>query len=202
MAKKLINRIADKFRKMNEENKNNVTDENTTNTNPLADEQPATDEQQPADNIAEPATDDWEAKYNEANDKYLRLYSEFDNFRRRSARERIDLVATAGSDVIKALLPVVDDFERALKNLEDNAENAATREGILLIYNKMKHTLQGKGLEEMKTLGEAFDADLHEALTQIPAPSDDLKGKVVDELEKGYYLHGKVIRYAKVVVGS
>jgi molecular chaperone GrpE len=202
MAKKLINRIADKFRKMNEENKNNVTDENTTNANPLADEQPATDEQQPADNIAEPATDDWEAKYNEANDKYLRLYSEFDNFRRRSARERIDLVATAGSDVIKALLPVVDDFERALKNLEDNAENAATREGILLIYNKMKHTLQGKGLEEMKTLGEAFDADLHEALTQIPAPSDDLKGKVVDELEKGYYLHGKVIRYAKVVVGS
>lgn len=202
MAKKLINRIADKFRKMNEENKNNVTDENTTNINPLADEQPATDEQQPADNIAEPATDDWEAKYNEANDKYLRLYSEFDNFRRRSARERIDLVATAGSEVIKTLLPVVDDFERALKNLEDNAENAATREGILLIYNKMKHTLQGKGLEEMKTLGEAFDADLHEALTQIPAPSDDLKGKVVDELEKGYYLHGKVIRYAKVVVGS
>lgn len=202
MAKKLINRIADKFRKMNEENKNNVTDENTTNTNPLADEQPAADVQQPADNIAEPATDDWEAKYNEANDKYLRLYSEFDNFRRRSARERIDLVATAGSDVIKALLPVVDDFERALKNLEDNAENAATREGILLIYNKMKHTLQGKGLEEMKTVGEAFDADIHEALTQIPAPSDDLKGKVVDELEKGYYLHGKVIRYAKVVVGS
>lgn len=200
MAKKLINKIADKFRKMNEEIKNDTPEVNTDNTEQQAEQQPTEVAQDLADNIAEPAATDWEAKYNEANDKYLRLYSEFDNYRRRSARERIDLVATAGADTLKDILPVIDDFERGLKNMETAADVLALREGVELIYNKLKNTLQGKGLEEMKAVGQPFDADIHEAITQVQA-GNDMIGKVVEELEKGYYLHGKVVRFAKVIIG-
>lgn len=202
MAKKLINKIAEKLKKMNEEIKNDTPEANTENTEQQQEQQPNTETQPQADNIAEPAVTDWEAKYNEANDKYLRLYSEFDNYRRRSARERIDLVATAGADTLKNILPVIDDFDRALKNMETAADVLAVREGVELIYSKLKNTLQGKGLEEMKAVGEPFDADMHEAITQIPVTNEEMKGRVVEELEKGYYLHGKVIRYAKVIVGS
>lgn len=137
----------------------------------------------------------------ELNDKYLRLYSEFENMRRRNAKERIELSQTAGKDVILALLPVVDDFERALKSLEGD-ENKAAREGIELIHNKFLNILSQKGLTPMDSMGKDFDPDLHEAITKIPAPSEDLKGKVVDVIEKGYTLHDKVIRFAKVVVGE
>lgn len=202
MAKKLINKIAEKLKKMNEEIKNDTPEANTENTEQQQEQQPNTEAQPQADNIAEPAATDWEAKYNEANDKYLRLYSEFDNYRRRSARERIDLVATAGADTLKNILPVIDDFDRALKNMETAADVLAVREGVELIYSKLKNTLQSKGLEEMKAVGEPFDADIHEAITQIPVTNEEMKGRVVEELEKGYYLHGKVIRYAKVIVGS
>lgn len=202
MAKKLINKIAEKLKKMNEEIKNDTTQANTDNTEQQQEQQPTTEAQPQADIIAEPAATDWEAKYNEANDKYLRLYSEFDNYRRRSARERIDLVATAGADTLKHILPVIDDFDRALKNMETATDVLAVREGVELIYSKLKNTLQSKGLEEMKAVGEPFDADIHEAITQVPVTNEDMKGKVVEELEKGYYLHGKVIRYAKVIVGS
>jgi molecular chaperone GrpE len=202
MAKKLINKIAEKFKKMNEEIKNDTPEANTENTEQQQEQQPNNEAQPQPDNIAEPAATDWEAKYNEANDKYLRLYSEFDNYRRRSARERIDLVATAGADTLKNILPVIDDFDRALKNMETAADVLAVREGVELIYSKLKNTLQSKGLEEMKAVGEPFDADIHEAITQIPVTNEEMKGKVVEELEKGYYLHGKVIRYAKVIVGS
>lgn len=202
MAKKLINKIAEKLKKMNEEIKNDTPEANTENTEQQQEQQPNNEAQPQADNIAEPAATDWEAKYNEANDKYLRLYSEFDNYRRRSARERIDLVATAGADTLKNILPVIDDFDRALKNMETAADVLAVREGVELIYSKLKNTLQGKGLEEMKAVGEPFDADIHEAITQIPVTNEEMKGRVVEELEKGYYLHGKVIRYAKVIVGS
>lgn len=200
MAKKLINKIADKFRKMNEEIKNDTPEVNAEHTEQQQVQQENTETQPQADNIAEPAATDWEAKYNEANDKYLRLYSEFDNYRRRSARERIDLVATAGADTLKDILPVIDDFERGLKNMETAADVLALREGVELIYNKLKNTLQGKGLEEMKAVGQPFDADIHEAITQVQA-GDDMIGKVVEELEKGYYLHGKVVRFAKVIIG-
>ena len=202
MAKKLINKIAEKLKKMNEEIKNDTPEASTENTEQQQEQQPNTEAQPQADNIAEPAATDWEAKYNEANDKYLRLYSEFDNYRRRSARERIDLVATAGADTLKNILPVIDDFDRALKNMETAADVLAVCEGVELIYSKLKNTLQGKGLEEMKAVGEPFDADIHEAITQIPVTNEEMKGRVVEELEKGYYLHGKVIRYAKVIVGS
>lgn len=145
---------------------------------------------------------DWETKYNEINDKFLRLYSEFDNFRKRTTKERIDLIKTAGSETIAALLPVIDDFERALNAMHDAGESDSIKEGIDLIYNKLKSILNSKGLVAMEAVGKEFDADLHEAITKIPAPDETMKGKVIDEVEKGYLLGEKVIRYAKVVVGS
>ncbi|SFG89978.1 nucleotide exchange factor GrpE [Pedobacter insulae] len=136
------------------------------------------------------------------NDKYLRLFAEFDNYKRRTQKERIELLQTAGKDVVVSLLPVLDDFDRALKATETATEVTAIREGIMLVQNKLKSILTQKGLKEMESLHATFDTDIHEAITKIPAPTDDLKGKVVDELEKGYTLNDKVIRFAKVVVGA
>ncbi|TZF83851.1 nucleotide exchange factor GrpE [Pedobacter sp. BS3] len=138
----------------------------------------------------------------DANDKYLRLYAEFDNFKRRTTKERIDLLQSAGKDILLSLLPVLDDFERAIKSMENATDIESVKEGVMLIYHKLKTTLQQKGVKEMKSVGEPFNADIHEAISNIPAPSDDLKGKVVDELEKGYYLNDKVLRFAKVIVGA
>lgn len=137
-----------------------------------------------------------------ANDKYLRLYAEFDNYKRRIAKERIELMQTAGKDIIANLLPVIDDFERALKSFETVTEIAPLKEGVSLVGQKLKNILIQQGLKEMESIGKPFDAELQEAITNIPAPSDDLKGKVIDEIEKGYFLHDKVLRYAKVVVGN
>ena len=144
--------------------------------------------------------DDCEEKLKELNDKYLRLYSEYDNYRKRTANEKIELIKTAAESTILSLLPVLDDFERALPTME-NAEDKTHYEGMMLIYNKLKRTLEQKGLEEIKAVGEPFNTDEHEALTQIPAPSEDMKDKVIDVVQKGYKLNGKVIRYARVVVG-
>ena len=138
----------------------------------------------------------------ELNDKYLRLFSDFDNYRKRTAKERIELAKTAGEDFFKAILPVLDDFERGLKAMHEASDVNALKEGVDLIYNKLNSTLTSKGLEPMISIGNTFDADIHEAITNIPAPSEDMKGKVIDELERGYALNGKVIRYAKVIVGS
>ena len=139
-------------------------------------------------------------KYNELNDKYVRLYSEYDNFRRRTANEKIELIKTASEGTISAMLPILDDFERALPTME-KSEDKSNYEGALLIYNKLKKTLEQKGLEEINAGGAEFNTDEHEALTQIPAPEESLKGKVMDVIQKGYKLNGKVIRYARVVVG-
>ncbi|MEY2799828.1 MAG: hypothetical protein RI934_816 [Bacteroidota bacterium] len=137
------------------------------------------------------------------NDKYIRLYAEFDNYKRRTAKERIELFKTANADVIKSMLSVLDDFDRAKKSMETAKDIEAVKEGIQLIHHKLKNTLQAQGLTEMESVvGKAFDTDLHEAITNVPAPSEDMKGKVMDEVEKGYLLNEKVIRYAKVVVGS
>ncbi|MFH1159553.1 MAG: nucleotide exchange factor GrpE [bacterium] len=146
--------------------------------------------------------EDPNGKIAELNDKYLRLFSEFDNYRKRTLKEKIELSKTASADVITSLLPVLDDFERAIKAYASSAESdVPIDEGIILIYNKFLNILTQKGLEQMKTIGEPFDTDFHEAITNIPAPTPDMKGKVMDEVEKGYLLNGKVIRYAKVVVG-
>jgi molecular chaperone GrpE len=138
----------------------------------------------------------------QANDKYLRLYAEFDNYRRRTTKERAELLQTAGKEVIVAMLPVLDDFERAIKSMENATDIIAVKEGVALVQHKLRNILTQKGLKEMESRGAAFDADIHEAITNIPAPTDDLKGKVVDELEKGYFLNDKVVRFAKVVVGA
>lgn len=138
----------------------------------------------------------------EAKDKYLRLYSEFDNYRRRTAKEKLDLMQTAGERIITELIPVLDDFERGVKSA-DSKDEEAVLEGLNLISQKFEKTLQNQGLKEMETpVGTDFDPDIHEAITQIPAPKKKLKGKIVDTIEKGYYLGEKVIRFAKVVTGS
>ena len=134
-------------------------------------------------------------------DQYLRLFAEFDNFKKRTAKERFDIFKTANSEVITALLPVLDDFERAIKEVE-KAENEDLLKGISLIQNKLVETLRGKGLKPIEiNPGDDFDTDKMEAITQIPAPSEELKGKVVDVIETGYNLNDKIIRYAKVVTG-
>ena len=136
-------------------------------------------------------------------DKYLRLYSEFENFRRRTAKERMELVKTANEDLVLSLLPVVDDFERAQKALEETNQPKETLEGYQLIYNKLYKSLEQKGLKKIEVeKGSEFDTELHDAISQMPAPEDGLKGKVIDVVEKGYYLGDKVIRFAKVVIGS
>ena len=150
---------------------------------------------------AEKALEEEKAKYAELNDKFLRLFSEFDNFRKRTAKEKLDLTVTASENVIKDILPVLDDFERALQNMEKNG-NEADMQGVTLIYNKLKDTLKKKGLEEIEAMGAEFNTDEHEALTMIPAPDEDQKGKVLDVIQKGYKLNGKVIRFARVVVGN
>lgn len=141
-------------------------------------------------------------QYNELNDKYLRLYSDFENYRKRTTRERIDLIMNGGEDVFKLLLPIIDDFERARANMETATDVPSVKEGIDLIYHKLVKELGTKGLTPMESKGEVFDSEIHDAITQIPAPSNEMKGKVVDEVEKGYYLNDKVIRFAKVVVGA
>jgi molecular chaperone GrpE len=135
-------------------------------------------------------------------ERNLRLFAEFENYKRRTGRERVELFKTAGQDVITSLLPVMDDFDRALKEIE-KAEDDNLLKGVELIQNKLKETLRAKGLEPIDTKqGETFDAEIHEAVTQIPAPSDDLKGKIIDVIEKGYTLGEKIIRFPKVVIGQ
>lgn len=150
---------------------------------------------------AEKALEEAKGKFAELNDKHLRLQAEFDNFRKRTAKEKIDLTATASENVIKDILPVLDDFERALQNMEKNG-NEADLQGVTLIFNKLKDTLKKKGLEEIEAKDADFNTDEHEALTMIPAPEEDKKGKVLDVIQKGYKLNGKVIRFARVVVGN
>jgi molecular chaperone GrpE len=137
-----------------------------------------------------------------ANDRYLRLYAEFDNFRRRTVKEREEARKMEGKDLMVALLPVLDDFDRALRSMENATDVAPVKEGVELIQNKLKNTLTQKGLKPMDSIGNPFDPELHEAITNIPAPTEEWKGKVIDEMEKGYFLNDKVVRFAKVIVGA
>ena len=146
--------------------------------------------------------EEYQLKVNELNDKYLRLYSEFDNFRKRTLKEKIDLSRTASEDVIKELLPVLDDFDRALASMESTDKVESVKEGVQLIHAKMKSIFSSKGLKEIRSIGEDFNTDFHEAITSIPAPTEEMKNKVVDEIQKGYLLHDKVIRFSKVITGS
>jgi molecular chaperone GrpE len=138
----------------------------------------------------------------EQKDKYLRLYAEFENFRRRTAKENIELRQTASKEVITSLLDVLDDCERAEKQMPQTSDINELKAGVLLIFNKLRNTLQSKGLKPMDSIAKEFDVEKHEAITEIPAPKESLKGKVIDEVQKGYYLNDKIIRFAKVVVGK
>lgn len=143
-----------------------------------------------------------QAELAEMKDKYLRLVAEFENFRKRNAKERLEMAALAGRDVIQPLLEVLDDSERAEKQMDKTEDVAMIKEGIRLVFNKLRATLQNRGLKVMDAVNADFDADVHEAITEIPAPNEAMKGKVIDVVEQGYYLNDKIIRHAKVVVGK
>jgi molecular chaperone GrpE len=143
-----------------------------------------------------------QAELQEQKDKYLRLMAEFENFKRRTSKERLELIQTAGKDVIVSLLDVLDDVDRAEKQLQTNDDIAVQKEGIQLVFNKIRSSLQAKGVKAMESVHTEFDVEKHEAITEIPAPTEALKGKVIDEVQKGYYLNDKLIRFAKVVVGK
>lgn len=179
---------------MSDENKVPETEESKTEQEKQLPNEPV--------NEADKRIAELEEQVAQLNDKYLRIYSEFDNFRRRTAREKVEMLNSAGEEAIKALLPVLDNFERAIKTNEKATDVKAVNEGILLIAQMLKSVLQQKGLQVITSIGEPFNTDVHEAITEIPAPTPDMKGKVVDEVEKGYTLNGKVIRFAKVVVGA
>ena len=147
-------------------------------------------------------TEKLEAEIAELKDKHLRMVAEFDNFRRRNAKERLELTQTAGKDIITSLLVVLDDVDRASKQLETTTDIKVLIEGISLVFNKLRNIMQQKGLKAMEAVNKDFDADLHEAITEIPAPNPKMVGKVIDEVEPGYYLNDKLIRHAKVVVGK
>lgn len=197
-AENIINKLLKKNKNMaeNKEEKEELTDK----TEQL--EQETQNEETPKAEQEEAKEDDLATKLEELNKKYLLLYSDFENFRKRKAKEQMELVMNASEGLIKELLPVIDDYERALQNMEsqDNEVFAKTKEGLELIYNKLMNTLSKKGLKPINAKGEMFDENLHEAIARIPAQNEDEKGKVIDETTKGYYLNDKVIRYSKVVV--
>ena len=184
---------------LEEQKENNTAEESMTDEGDKTNnkEQNTVADKEATDEISEEKSELAEAK-----DKYLRLYSEFENFRRRTAKERLSLIGTANEDIISALLPVLDDFERAEES-NKKAEAESMREGFTLIHNKLKNILEQKGLKVMESKeGMSFDPEVHEAITQTPAPKKKLVGKVVDIIEKGYHLGDKVIRFAKVVIGT
>ncbi|WP_081909537.1 nucleotide exchange factor GrpE [Aureispira sp. CCB-QB1] len=197
----------------NEENLDNVTTEETNNTTEDStvdntSEETTPEQEQNAEEVASTKeheekeesklseTERLQKELGEMKDKYLRIFAEFDNYRKRTIKERQDIIKLAAKDSLAALLPAVDDFSRAIDNEESMPE------GVILIYNKLYKALEQQGIKEMETTGQDFDPELHEALTKIPAPSEELKGKIIDTIEKGYYLNDKIIRYAKVVVGE
>lgn len=162
------------------------------------------DSEQPADNINNnnDETSRLRAECDSLRDKFLRQAAEFDNFRKRTARERLELMQTAGKDIMQDMLEVVDDSDRAMAILDKSDDVAAIKEGMHLIFQKLKSTLQAKGLKEMNAIGQEFDPELHEAIAEIPAPAPEQQGKVLDVVQPGYYMNDKIIRHAKVVVGK
>ena len=158
--------------------------------------------QRKEDEAKDKEIEELKAQVEEQKDRYLRLSAEFDNYRKRTLKERADMLKTVNGDTLSGMLPVLDDLERAMQSMEKATDVAAVREGVVLIYNKLQEFLKNKGIVEIDAMNQVFDTDLHEAITKIPAPTEDLKGKVVDVIQKGYKIDTKVIRYAKVVVGE
>ena len=187
--KEPINTTSDKMEEKTVEN------ESTNEPNPISDE---TTEEAPV--LSE--LDALKLELVDQKDKYLRLMADFENFRRRTAKERIELIQTASKEVIVSFLDVLDDCDRAEKQLNSSDDIALQKEGIQLVFNKVRSTLNAKGVVAMVSVNETFDVDKHEAITEVPVPNNKMKGKIVDEISKGYFLNDKIIRFAKVVVGK
>ncbi len=204
-SKKKKKSVKDKDLNVQEEQQAQKVDETTADETVGTDQENNPAEEPAANDDASEAPSETEVlqkENQELRDKYLRLYAEFDNYKKRTLKEKVDLMKTASADVIKNLLPVLDDFDRAKKNADDDNSTEEFSEGVTLVYNKLYNTLKNKGLQPMESDGEAFDPDFHEAITEIPAPSDEMKGKIIDTIEKGYMLNDAIIRHAKVVVGK
>ncbi|MBD1421504.1 nucleotide exchange factor GrpE [Sphingobacterium chuzhouense] len=179
---------------MNEQ-ENNIQDENLASVNPISEES--------TDQSEETTEERLQQELANANDKYTRLFAEFDNYKKRTSKERVDLIQSASKDVLAKLLPILDDFDRALAAMETAQDIESVKQGVDLVNQKFRKILANEGLKEMENLiGEPFDAEYQEAITAIPAPSEELKNKVIDVVEKGYFLNDKVIRFAKVVIGQ
>ncbi|MBA2613966.1 MAG: nucleotide exchange factor GrpE [Bacteroidetes bacterium] len=185
-----------------ENHENSVPEENLDNIENNVESDNKTESAIETDETTTINTVDTDAKIKELNDRYLRLYSEFDNYRKRTVKEKSEIIKTAAEDVFKAILPIIDDLERAIKANVTVTDVEPIKEGMQLILNKLKNSTQTKGLTAFDSLGTAFNPDTMEAITHIPAVNDEQKGKVIDELEKGYKLGDKVIRFAKVVVAQ
>ncbi len=180
------------------ENTDNLASDATLNTDENADATSQLNE-----TVAEVnETDKLKSELQEQKDKFLRLMAEFENYKRRTAKERMELIQTAGKDIIVSLLDVLDDCDRAEKQLQSNADFTIQKEGVQLVFNKIRAVLQAKGVKAMESINSEFDVEKHEAITEIPAPNESMKGKVLDEVMKGYYLNDKIIRFAKVVVAN
>jgi molecular chaperone GrpE len=204
MGKPFTSRIRHFFQKMTDDKHMNADDQplNDSTAEHAAGEQDFTAVGATPEAGAAEGASRAETELSDLKDKYLRLAAEFENYKRRTTKERADLFKTANQELMVALLPVLDDFDRARLHTQGTADAAALQNALDITYGKLNKTLQQKGLTPMNAQGGAFDAELHEAITQIPAPSEELRGKIVDEIEKGYYLGDKVIRHAKVVLGQ
>ncbi|MCU4155344.1 nucleotide exchange factor GrpE [Carboxylicivirga sp. A043] len=178
----------------NEEQQEEVNEETVTNEEQQEEVNEETREQTEEEKTAD--------KLSEINDKYLRLSAEYDNYRRRTLKEKMELTKTAGESILLALLPVIDDFDRAMAHMDDAKDVEALKQGMKLIHTKFNDFLGQQGMKEIEAKDKEFDTDLHEAVTKIPAPAEEMKGKVIDCIEKGYTLHEKVVRFSKVVVGE
>ena len=200
--------MAKKLKVFNRKNKRGKMNSENENKEELNSEETVDETQQNEETVAEEVVEERseleiaQEQAAVANDKHLRLYSEFDNFRKRSAKEKIDLIKSASEDVIKNMLPIVDDFKRAMAHNAEVDDADSIKQGFELIFNKLYKSLEMKGLKKVDSMGEVFNADIHEAITQIPAPSEDMKGKILDVVEEGYYLGDKIIRFPKVVIGQ
>lgn len=184
-------------------NKDHTAEENMDQNEDISTEETQTGYEEASTTAAEASGETSTGEPDDLKDKYLRLFAEFDNYKKRTIRERLDLMKSASQDMMTAILPVLDDFDRAQKNAEAQEKTGdPVLEGLLLVHTKLYGILKQKGLEDMDPSGEEFDPELHEAITEVPAPTPEMKGKVIDTIEKGYRLNDKIIRYAKVVVGS
>lgn len=191
--------------KETEENKMENPQEECINQNENMNEENATDVQNSNEDVAQESNkelEDLQNKYTQLNDSYLRLHAEYDNYRKRTLKEKAELIKNGGETVLKNILPVIDDFEHAIEMLQKSETTQGFIEGVELIYNKFQSYLKQNGVKQMEVIGTPFDAELHEAVTMIPAPSEDQKGKIIDCIQNGYFLNEKVIRFAKVIVGE